>query len=89
MKIASLAEVKNRLSFYVEASGEAPIVITKNGRPVAAIVNIANEDDLDSLLLAHSPRFQKLLAQADRGISRKGGIPMAEIKRRLTTMKSG
>jgi hypothetical protein len=53
----------------------------------AAIVNIADEDDLDSLLLAHSARFQKLLAQADAGISRKGGVPIAEIKRRLAAIK--
>lgn len=89
MKIASLAEVKNRLSYFVEASSDSPIVITKNGKPVAAIVNIASEDDLDSLLLAHSPRFQRLLADADASIDRSGGLPLAEIKRRLAAMKSG
>ena len=89
MKIAALAEVKNRLSFYIKAFGQTPIVITKQGKPVAASVNIANEDDLDSLLLAPSPGFQKLLAQANEGISRKGGIPLAEVKRRLATINAG
>ncbi len=87
MKIASLAEVKNRLSYYVQESEQSPIIITRNGRPVAAIINIADEEDLDSLMLAHSPRFQKLLADANARIDKKGGIPLAEIKRRLAALR--
>ena len=83
MKIASLAEIKNKLSFYVNAARQSPVIITRNGKPVAAIVPIEDEDDLDSLMLAHSPRFQKLLADADERIKRSGGIPLAEVKRRL------
>ena len=87
MKIASLAEVKNRLSYFVQESEQSPIIITRNGRPVAAIINIADEEDLDSLMLAHSPRFQKLLTEANGRIDKKGGIPMAEIKRRLARLR--
>ena len=83
MKIASLAEIKNKLSFYVNVARQSPVIITRNGKPVAAIVPIEDEDDLDSLMLAHSPRFQKLLADADERIKRSGGIPLAEVKRRL------
>jgi hypothetical protein len=35
------------------------------------------------LILVHSPRFQKLLAEADERVRRTGGIPLAEVKRRL------
>jgi prevent-host-death family protein len=83
MKIASLAEIKNKLSFYVNSARESPVIITRNGKPVAAIITIQDEDDLDSLMLAHSPRFQKLLADADERIRSTGGIPLAEVKRRL------
>ena len=77
MKIALLAEVIICLGIYVLASGEASIVITKNGRPVTAIMNSANEHDLHSLMSTQLSRFQKLLTQANKGISRRGGIPMA------------
>jgi prevent-host-death family protein len=83
MKIASLAEIKNKLSFYINSARESPVIITRNGKPVAAIITIQDEDDLDSLMLAHSPRFQKLLADADERVRRTGGIPLAEVKRRL------
>ena len=64
------------------------VIITRNGRPVAAIISVEDEDDLDSLMLAHSPRFQKLLAEADERVRRSGGIPLAEVKRRLAVRSS-
>ena len=36
MKIASVAEVKARLSAYLRASEEGPVVVTRNGKPVAS-----------------------------------------------------
>ncbi len=85
MKIAPLAEIKNKLSYYVNAARQSPVIITRNGKPVAAIITIEDEDDLDSLMLAHSPRFQKLLADADERVRRTGGLPLAEVKRRLAS----
>jgi prevent-host-death family protein len=35
MKIALLAEVKDRLSAYIDAAKESAIVVTRNGKPVA------------------------------------------------------
>ena len=64
MKIAPLAEVKDQFSAYVEAAKESPIVVTKNGKPVALLTPILEDDDLDSLLLAHNRRFNLLLEQA-------------------------
>ena len=64
MRIAPLAEVKNRLSAYIDAARESAIVVTRNGKPVALLTSILEEDDLDSLLLAHDRKFVRLLAQA-------------------------
>ncbi|SRR6266851_6793858 len=64
MKIAPLAEVKDRLSAYIDAAKESAIVVTRNGKPVALLTPILEDDDLDSLLLTHDRRFVRLLAQA-------------------------
>ncbi len=64
MKIAPLAEVKDRLSAYIDAARESAIVVTRNGKPVALLTPIGEDDDLDSLLLAHDPKFVRLLEQA-------------------------
>lgn len=64
MKIAPLAEVKDRLSAYIDAAKESAIVVTRNGKPVALLTPILEDDDLDSLLLTHDRRFIRLLARA-------------------------
>lgn len=83
MKIAPLAEVKDRFSAYIDESRESPIVVTRNGRPVAMLIGIEDEDDLDSLLLVHNPRFLQLLEEARQRVRISGGVPLAEFRQRL------
>jgi prevent-host-death family protein len=72
MKIAPLADVKARLSAYLDqCEMEGPIVITRNGKAVAVLLAPVDDDDLESLLLARSPRFQALLNKS-RGSIRAG-----------------
>ena len=52
MRIAPLADVKARLSAYVDECGvEGPIVITRNGKAVAVLLVPNDDDDLERLLL--------------------------------------
>ena len=83
MKIAPLAEVKDRFSAYIDESRESPVVVTRNGRPVAMIVAIEDEDDLDAMLLVHNPRFVQLLEEARQRVHAGGGIGLDELRRRL------
>ena len=83
MKIAPLAEVKDRFSAYIDESSESPVVIIRNGHLVAMIVGIADEDDLDSLLLAHNPRFVQLVEEARQHVRVTGGVSLADFRKRL------
>lgn len=75
MRIAPLAEVKAQLSAYIEqCQTQGPIVITRNGKAVAVLLAPADDDDLEGLLLARSPRFQGLLARSRESIKRGKGL---------------
>jgi len=74
MKIAPLAEVKARFSSYVEECKESPVVVTKNGRAAAVLVAAGNEEELERLILAHTPRFRAMLNAAERRIKKGRGI---------------
>src|SRR5947209_20198954 len=74
MKIASVAEVKARLSAYLKESQEGPVIITRNGKAVAVLLAVTDEEELERLVLAHSPKFQALLDQSRRRIEETGGI---------------
>jgi len=78
MKIAPLADVKARLSAYVEqCETEGPVIITRNGKAVAVLLTPVDDTDLENLILSRSPRFQTILdksrqsIQAGKGLSRK------------------
>ena len=60
MKIASVADVKARLSAYLQACEEGPVIITRNGKPAAVLLAVQDEDELERLVLAYSPKFQTL-----------------------------
>ena len=79
MNIAPLGEVKAKFSAYVKKAQEGPIIVTKNGRPVVLMLRIKDDDDLERLLLANSPRFQAMLDAAEERIRRTGGLSHAAV----------
>lgn len=75
MRIAPLADVKARLSAYVDECGiEGPVVITRNGKPVAVLLVPNDDDDLERLMLGRSPRFQALLDRSRQSIKEGKGL---------------
>jgi prevent-host-death family protein len=75
MKIASVAEVKARLSSYLKASATGPVVVTRNGKAVAVLLGVDDDEELERLLLAHSRKLRAILDAAERRIEETGGIP--------------
>ena len=70
-----MADVKARLSAYIEqAETEGPIVITRNGKAVAVLLAPLDDDDLERLILARSPRFQALLKKSRESIKAGKGL---------------
>jgi prevent-host-death family protein len=68
MKSASIAELKADLNSYLKATKEGPVVVKRNGRAVAVLLGIQNEDDLERLLMAHSPQLQAILEKSRQQI---------------------
>ncbi len=83
MKIASVADVKARLSAYLKESESGPVIVTRNGKAVAVLLAVADDDELERLVLAHSPRFQALREKSRRQIEETGGIPHEQFWREV------
>jgi prevent-host-death family protein len=74
MKIASVAEIKARLSAYLQASATSPVVVTRNGKAVAVLLGVRDDEELERLLLAHSRKLRAILDAADRRIDLGAGV---------------
>lgn len=74
MKIASVAEVKSQFSAFLKASEGGPIVVTRNGRPVAVLVGVQDEEEIERLVMAYSPRLRAILDLSRQQIREGRGI---------------
>jgi len=90
MKIASVADVKAHLSAYLtECAQEGPVVITRDGEVVAVLVVPVDEDDLERLVLARSPRFRALLNKSRQSIKAGKGLSRDEFWRAVRQRHHG
>ena len=74
MKIASIADVKAKFSGFIRDSEQGPVVVTRNGKPVAVLLSVRDEDEIEQLIMAYSPKFQAILAAAEQQVRDGQGI---------------
>ncbi len=77
MKSASAGEAAASLQSLLDDVGDGPVIITRDGRPIAALVAVEDED-LDRFVLAHTPRFRRLLEESYESIKHDGGLDEEE-----------
>jgi len=82
MKFLSLRELKINPSRALDRLTEEDIVVTRSGKPAAALVYL-DEDLLDDFILAHHPKFLKEVEAARLEYERKGGIDHETMKKRI------
>jgi prevent-host-death family protein len=81
MKIENIREVKTRFSRYIkDLSKTGAILITKNGRPCAALVPVTEDTDLEALALSQNKRFWSLIDNAIARGKKEGFIDLEDLQ---------
>lgn len=78
MRFASITDIKSHLSAYLKETESGPVVVTRNGKAVAVLLAVHDDEELERLVLSHSPKFQALLNKSRRQIKKSGGISHEE-----------
>lgn len=81
MKTASLAEVKDQLSKFLDEAAREQVVITRHGRPSGVLIGFATEDDWFEYRLLNDPRFLHRMQQARDSFRAGRGIPWEEVQK--------
>ena len=81
MKIASLREVKNRFSHYVDETANGPVVVTKNGKAAVVMLHVRDDEYLEDLLIGHSPKVQAILERSRQSIRQGKSKPLRDVRR--------
>jgi prevent-host-death family protein len=82
VKTIDISKTTGQLRDYAENARTEVVVVTRRGKPVAAVVGV-DEFDLESLSLSTNPQFVEMIAGARQRLEKEGGIPAAEMRRRL------
>lgn len=82
MKFMTLRELKINPSKVLQRLAKEDIVVTRNGKPAAALIYL-DEDLLDEFVLAHHPKFLKEVEAARAEFERKGGIDHETMRKRI------
>jgi prevent-host-death family protein len=82
MKTLEVEDAKLPLSDYAKKVRKAPVIIVKEGKPLAALVSIANAD-LETVSLSGNPKFLALIERSRARQRAEGGLSTEEMRRRL------
>ena len=88
MKTATVSEVDSHFGDYLKASKKGPVVVTRNGKPVAVIVGEEDNDEIERLLMAYSPRLNEIIDSSLARIKRGEGVPHEEFWARIEAKKA-
>ena len=82
MKTVEVSKATLPLSDYTKGVKKEPVIITKEGKPVAVLVSIPNAD-VETASLSNNPRFVALIERSRARQKSEGGISSGEMGRRL------
>jgi antitoxin (DNA-binding transcriptional repressor) of toxin-antitoxin stability system len=86
MKTINVTKANMLLSDYAKKIKKEPVIITKEGKPLAALVNIQNAD-IETVSLSNNPKFIALIERSRSRQKYEGGVSSEEMRRRLQKEK--
>lgn len=87
MKTIEISKANLPLSDYTKKVKREPVIITKEGKPVAVLVSISNAD-IETVSLSNNPKFIALIERSRARQKSEGGISSEEMRRRLEKPKN-
>ena len=82
MKTLEITKATAPLSEYARRINDHPVILTRDGKPVAALISLENAD-AESICLSNNKQFVALMEKSRARHKAEGGISSAEMRRRL------
>ena len=82
MKSVKLTEVTGSLSDYARKGLREPVVVTKHGKPVVAVMPLTEYDDWESVSLSTNPKFMEIIERSRASARTEGTSSLEEVRRK-------
>ena len=83
IKTVNVTDMPAPLTAFLRENESGAVVITQNGRAVGLLLAVTDDDELERLVLANSPKFQQLLERSRQEFREGKGIPHDQFWREL------
>lgn len=77
MKTMEISEVASVLENYGET--QQPLILTRNGQPMAALLPVEEEVDLETLSLSVNPKFVNIIERSRKSQREEGRIFLEDL----------
>lgn len=81
MKTVEMAKATAPLSKYARQARRHTVVVTRRGKPLAAVVPL-DPDAWEDFVVSQDPRFIAIIKRAEERYKAEGGITMGDIRRK-------
>jgi prevent-host-death family protein len=75
VKTASATKMAAQFNEYLEASREQPVLITRNGKPVAVLLAVQDRTEAEQIAAGRLRSLRSIFAEAQEQIQKGDGIP--------------
>jgi prevent-host-death family protein len=86
MQYIEMSDATAPVSDYARDAADEPVVLTKNGKPVAAVISLKGIDR-ESLSLSQNVKFLSILKRSSARHAAEGGISPDQMRSRLGLKK--
>ena len=82
MKTIEISNATSQLRDYAESAAKEMVIVTRNGKPLAAVVSLEGID-LESFSLSMNPRFKQIIEESRESARVHGALTTDEVRKKL------
>jgi prevent-host-death family protein len=83
MKTASVAKIAAHIDVYLEASREQPVLITRNGKPIAVLVAVKDQAEAEQVAKNGARLLRSVFQEAHEQLQKGEGVLHDEFWRKV------
>ncbi len=87
MKTVEMAEATASLSDYARKARKETLIVTRRGKPVAALMPVDARTDLENLVVTTHPTFRAIMERSEARYKAEGGLSTKQVRARLAARR--
>lgn len=82
-----MSEATASLCEYARKARKETVIVTRRGKPVAALMPVDANTDLENLVVTTHPKFQAIMERSEARYQTEGGLATDQVRARLAAQR--